>query len=139
MSMEFIYKECLHWISQIQCIRNELDRVKTQLKESVNLPEARKEKAILSESINGLSSNLDNAEAILLASLNNGTIYWAGHSQTYDTPKISPCENDIFDRMKIIYSEYVELQRSMVQFIFKMDNISCNTGIQVPENAIRKN
>lgn len=117
MTIGFLYKECMHWVSQIQSIRNELERVKTELRITpMDMTDDLERKRLTAE-IRALDKNLDAAEAILLASLNNGTTYWAGHSHTYDTPKIEPCENNLFDRMKNIYNSYIELQRAIMKYL----------------------
>lgn len=113
MTIGFLYKESMHWVSQIQSIRNELERVKVELRITNTGLKMEPEKIRLTKNIQVLGTNLDAAETILLTSLNNGTTYWAGHSQTYNTPRIDPCENEVFDRMKTIYVSYVELQRSI--------------------------
>lgn len=117
MTPGFLYKECMHWISLIQAIRNELNRV------NIELNTIQQDKALLAEKMRfkkqilALGQTLDAVELILLASLNNGTTYWAGHSQTYDTPRIDPCENDLFDRLQYIFNAYIELQRSITRFL----------------------
>jgi hypothetical protein len=113
----FLYKESMHWVSQIQVIRNELKRVNAELK-IVQPDQAGKEYRIrFMKEIWELGQTLDRAEAILLAGLNNGTIYWAGHNHTYDAPRVDPCKDEIFDLMKHIYNTYVELQRSITGFV----------------------
>ena len=117
MTKGFLYKECMYWVSQIQSIRNELERVKTELRDTHSNEPDDPEKYALVEEILALGTHLDAAEAILLASLNNGTTYWAGNGQAYDTPKTELCGNNLFDRMKKIYDNYIELQRAVVKFL----------------------
>lgn len=103
----------MHWLSQIQSIRNEVERIKPEFRAwPLVQKESPKRKQSLLEEAWQLDELLNATEALLLASLNNGTIYWAGRHQTYDTPKIDPRENELFDRMKNIYDTYIELLRS---------------------------
>ncbi|HVY74539.1 MAG TPA: hypothetical protein VG890_06900 [Puia sp.] len=113
MSNDFFYRRSMHWLSQIQSIRNEVERIKPEFRTwSLVQKDSPKRKQSLLEEAWQLDELLNATEALLLASLNNGTIYWAGHHQTYDTPKIDPRENELFDRMKNIYDTYIELLRS---------------------------
>jgi hypothetical protein len=105
----------MYWVSQIQSIRNELERIKTELRLHAEEHAESGLKRRFMEDIALLSKNLDMTEAVLLASLNNGTTYWAGNNHTYDTPRITPCENDLFDRMKDIYDSHIELHRSLIR------------------------
>ncbi len=117
MTPGFLYKECMHWVSQIQAIRNELKRVNSELSTIQQDKTLLSEKMRFKKEILTLGQSLDAVEGILLSSLNNGTTYWAGHSQTYDTPRIEPCENDLYDRLKYIFNAYIELQRSITGFL----------------------
>jgi hypothetical protein len=117
MTIGYIYKECMYWVSQIQSIRNELERIKAELRLNAKEHAATGAKKGFMEDIALLSKNLDMTEVVLLASLNNGTTYWAGNNHTYDTPRITPCENDLFDRMKNIYDDHIELHRSLIRFL----------------------
>jgi hypothetical protein len=117
MTIGYIYKECMYWVSQIQSIRNELERIKAELRLNAKEHAAAGPKKGFMEDIALLSKNLDMTEVVLLASLNNGTTYWAGNNHTYDTPRITPCENDLFDRMKNIYDDHIELHRSLIRFL----------------------
>jgi hypothetical protein len=113
----FLYKECMFWISQIQSIRNELERVKSDLKMvKPTFPDDAEKSRILG-AIPALDKSLDAAEALLLASLNNGTTYWAGHSHAYDAPRTKLCGNNVFDRMRDIYAGYIELQREIIMYL----------------------
>ena len=113
----FLYKECMFWISQIQSIRNELERVKSDLKVvKPALPDDAEKSRILG-AIPALDKSLDVAEALLLASLNNGTTYWAGRSHAYDAPRTKLCGNNLFDRMRDIYVDYIELQREIIRYL----------------------
>jgi hypothetical protein len=107
----------MHWVSQIQSIRNELERIRTALKESGSPPPQETERKRLLEETARLNMALDHTESLLLASLNNGTTYWAGHSQTYDTPKTELCGNNLFDRIKNIYNTFIELQRDVIRYL----------------------
>jgi|GEM_PF-1070926 len=116
MTIGYIYKECMYWVSQIQSIRNELERIKAELRlNSEEHADAGLKRRFI-EDIAQLSRSLDTTEVMLLTSLNNGTTYWAGNNHTYDTPRITPCENDLFDRMKDIYDAHIELHRSLISF-----------------------
>ena len=117
MTIGFIYKECMYWVSQIQSIRNEMERIKAELRDKAKSKNEAYSAYGFSGDIASLSKNLDVTEAILLASLNNGTTYWAGNNQTYDTPKIAPCKNELFDRMRDIYDAHIELHRSVINFL----------------------
>lgn len=121
MTIGYIYKECMYWVSQIQSIRNELERIKAELRlheeEHAESGSARR----FMEDIDLLSRNLDAMEVVLLTSLNNGTTYWAGNNHTYDTPRITPCENELFDRMKGIYDAHIELHRSLIRFFSRQE------------------
>jgi len=117
MTIGYIYKECMYWVSQIQSIRNELERIKGELRlDAKEHAEAGLKKRFM-EDIALLSGSLDMTEIVLLTSLNNGTTYWAGNNHTYDAPRINPCENDLFDRMKNIYDTHIELHRSVIRFL----------------------
>lgn len=117
MNVQFIYKENLRWISQIQSIRNELNQFKQVLKDFQINSDKLIERNSLTERILDLNNKLDSMETLLLASLNNGTTYWAGHQQTYDVPKIPIVKNRFLDKMKNAYCEYIDLHKSMVIFL----------------------
>ena len=117
MTVGYIYKECMYWVSQIQSIRNELERIKAELRSNAEEHAEGGQNRRFMEDIALLSRNLDMTEVVLLASLNNGTTYWPGNNHTYDTPRITPCENDLFDRMKNIYDAHIELHRSLTRFL----------------------
>ena len=117
MTIGYIYKECMYWVSQIQSIRNELERIKAGLKLDAKEHAEVGPKRRFMEDIDLLSRSLDATEFVLLASLNNGTTYWAGNNHTYDTPRTTPCENDLFDRMKNIYDAHIELHRSLTRYL----------------------
>ncbi|MEO6964148.1 MAG: hypothetical protein ABIY90_19425 [Puia sp.] len=120
MSERFLYKECMHWVSQIQLIRNDLESIKSALRDSEQNAQENSGKSRLISEMLALGTNLDATESLLLASLNNGTTYWAGHSQTYDTPKTELCGNNLFDRMKDIYDTHIELQRAITSFLYNI-------------------
>lgn len=124
MTIGFLYKESMHWVIQIQAIRNELERVNAELKIMQPDKTVQEERKRFMQEIHTLGQILDAVEATLLASLNNGTTYWAGHNNTYDTPRIDPCENDLFDRIKNIYNTYIDLQRSITRFL-SGQTVSC--------------
>jgi hypothetical protein len=117
MTIGYIYKECMYWVSQIQSIRNELERIKAEFRLGAKEHAETGLKGKLREAIALLSKSLDMTEVVLLTSLNNGTTYWAGNNHTYDTPRITPCENDLFDRMKNIYNANIELHRSLISLL----------------------
>ena len=117
MTIGYAYKECMYWVSQIQSIRNELERIKGEFRLNAEEPDGAGPKRRFLEDIALLSRSLDTTEVILLTSLNNGTTYWAGSNQTYDTPRIAPCENELLNRMKGIYDAHIELHRSLIRFL----------------------
>ena len=117
MTIGYIYKECMYWVSQIQSIRNELERIKAELRLGAKEHAETGLKGKFTEDIALLSKSLDITEVVLLTSLNNGTTYWAGNNHTYDTPRITPCENDLFDRMKNIYNAHIDLHRSLISLL----------------------
>ena len=117
MTIGYIYKERMYWVSQIQSVRNELERIKAELRLDMGEHVETGPKNKFMEDIAVLSRSLDTTEFVLLASLNNGTTYWAGNNHTYDTPRTTPCENDLFDRMKNIYDAHIELHRSLSRFL----------------------
>jgi hypothetical protein len=117
MTIGFLYKESMHWVSQIQAIRNDLERVNAELKIMQPNKAVYEERKRFMKEIHKFGQTLDAVEATLLASLNNGTTYWAGHNHTYDTPRIDPCENKLFDRIKYIYNTYIDLQKSITRFL----------------------
>jgi hypothetical protein len=124
MTEGFLYKESMHWVSQIQAIRNELDRINAELRIAQPDQAGKEERIRFMKEIRELGQTLDGAETILLAGLNNGTTYWAGYNHTYDTPRVDPCKNETFDLMKHIYNTYVELQRSITGFV-SGQSVSC--------------
>jgi transcriptional antiterminator len=117
MTIGYIYKECMYWVSQIQSIRNELERIKEEFRLNAEEHAGAGSKKRIMEDIALLSTSLDATEVILLTSLNNGTTYWAGNNNTYDTPRIAPCENELLNRMKSIYDAHIELHRSLIRFL----------------------
>ncbi|MDP4129121.1 MAG: hypothetical protein Q8918_12370 [Bacteroidota bacterium] len=117
MTIGYIYKERMYWVSQIQSVRNELERIKAELRLNLGEDIETGPKNKFMEDIAVLSRSLDTTEFVLLASLNNGTTYWAGNNHTYDTPRTTPCENDLFDRMKNIYDAHIELHRALARFL----------------------
>jgi hypothetical protein len=117
MTIGYIYKERMYWVSQIQSVRNELERIKAELRLDTGEHVETGPKNKFMEDIAVLSRSLDTTEFVLLASLNNGTTYWAGNNHIYDTPRTTPCENELFDRMKNIYDAHIELHRSLIRFL----------------------
>ena len=124
MTIGFLYRESMHWVSQIQAVRNELERVNTELRIVQPDKTVQEERKRFMKEIHMLGQTLDAVETTLLASLNNGTTYWAGHNHTYDTPRIDLCRNDLFDRIKYIYNTYIDLQRSITEFLARQ-TVSC--------------
>jgi len=121
MASDFIYTECMHWINQVQAFRKEAQMVKAELLKTGNyrnnFQEAKENISDFMDIIFSIHKDLDMTEELILTSLNNGRIYWAGQNNTYNLTKIDPIEINLFDRMKNNYNAIIELQRAVTLFL----------------------
>lgn len=115
MLPDVLYKESMYWISQFQTFRNETQRIKISLLQEDLTGSEDCDKTTIKEllhSIVAFTEHLDDTEEIILASINNGTTYWPGRNHSYDFSKKAESTDELFDRVKLNYNVFIELQRS---------------------------
>ena len=115
MIVDVLYKESMYWISQFQTFRNESEMIKKSLLHSDLAGSDSWDKAKIDELLQSIvvfNENLDDTEEIILSSINNGTTYWPGVYHSCDFPKKAKSTDELFDRVKFSYNDFLELQRS---------------------------
>ena len=111
MSTDVLYKESMYWISQFQTFRNEILDIKKTLSHSELSDKDQPTQELLQRMIVFIE-HLDDTEESILAGINNGTTYWPGRDHTYDFSKKPKSTDELFDRVKMNYNNFIELQRS---------------------------
>jgi len=119
MIIDVLYKESMYWISQFQTFRNESEMIKKSILHS-DVSNDLCDKAKIDELLQSIvvfNERLDDTEEIILASINNGTAYWPDRCQTCDFTKKAKSTDELFDRVKCNYNDFIEMQRSASSFL----------------------
>lgn len=110
-----LYKESMYWISQFQTFRNESEMIKKSLLHGDLIGSDLCDKAKIDQLLQSIvvfNEHLDDTEEMILSSINNGTTYWPGLYHACDFPKKAKSTDELFDRVKLNYNDFIELQRS---------------------------
>jgi len=119
MIIDVLYKESMYWISQFQTFRNESEMIKKSILHSganIDLCDKAKIDELL-RCIVVFNERLDDTEEIILSSINNGTTYWPDRCKTCDFSKKAKSTDELFDRVKGNYNDFIEMQRSASYFL----------------------
>jgi hypothetical protein len=113
--INYIYKEYMQWINQVQLFRIELADIRSEIVTDNPVKDVNKAGLILAK-VEEINKELETTEHTILTDLNREKLIWGGkynHFNRYNDDK----PERLLERMKRHFNEMLTLQQTVVDFL----------------------